>query len=211
MAFAGVTEELEKHPLWIALAVVAVALLAFIQRGNSGNQQSYTFAGGGAAAPIDPNAAAIEEASISAGSTNFATLASLIGLEDSNRTALTGSLAQTSAARDVAMGQTSAARDVSLAGIAADEEVQNARTSADIYNTQNTNAANVTAAQITAGVQRALIDSQTLTEQQAIQAQENVAQFQTQASKDIARAGDNTSIINGIVHVGEDVLRFFFG
>jgi hypothetical protein len=208
MVFAGVTEELEKHPLWIALAVVAVALLAFLQRGNSGNQQDYTFAGGGAAAPIDPNAAAIEEASISAESTNFATLASLIGLEDSNRTALTGSLAQTSAARDVAMGQTSAARDVSLAGIAADEEVQNARTSADIYNTQNTNAANITAAQITAGIQRALIDSQTQTEQQAIQAQENVTNFQTQAQKDIARAGDNTKIVDGIIHFAEGLIAW---
>jgi hypothetical protein len=209
MAFAGVTEELEKHPLWIALAVVAVALLAFMQRSGGQQAQGYSFAGGGAAAPIDPNAAAIEEAAIQAGSTNVSTLASLLGLENTNQAALTGSLASTSAARDVSLSQTAAARDVGLAGIAAQEEVANAQTAADEVKFGQATNAQITAAQITAGVQRATIDAQQQRDLAAIQANENVAQFQTQAAKDIARAGDNTSIVQGIIHFGESALAFF--
>jgi len=208
--FAGVTEELEKHPLWIALAVVAVAILAFVQRGNqSSAPQEYAFAGGGAAAPTDPGAVAIEEAAIAANSQNFSTLASLLGLKDTNATALQGSLAQTGAARDVGLAQTSAARDVGLASIAASEEVANAQTSAQIYEQQSASQAQITAAQITAGVQRAINDSNAATEQAAIQANENNINFQTQASKDIARAQDNTSIVGGLFHLAEGALAFF--
>lgn len=196
--FAGVTEEFEKHPAWIAIAVVAVAIIALMQRRNSTpSDTQYTFAGGGAAAPIDPSVAAIEQARISAGSQNIGIVAGLLGLENTNATALTGSLAQTSAAKDVELARTAAA-----------EEVANAETSAQLYAAQGATAEQLTAAQITAGVQRALIDSQSATDAAAIQAQENVANFQTQAQKDIARAGDNTSIVQGVINVGEDLLKW---
>jgi len=133
----------------------------------------------------------------------------LLGLKDTNATALQGSLAQTGAARDVGLAQTSAARDVGLASIAASEEVANAQTSAQIYEQQSASQAQITAAQITAGVQRAINDSNAATEQAAIQANENNINFQTQASKDIARAQDNTSIVGGLFHLAEGVLSFF--
>lgn len=114
----GVGDVFEKHPLLIAGAIGLVALIAYLQSRNSGtatDTREYTFAGGGTAKGIDPEAAAISQSAINAGVANIGTIAQLAGLYDTNRSSLTGELARTSAGRDTSLAETYAGRDSSLA------------------------------------------------------------------------------------------------
>lgn len=211
--------EVKKNPAWLFAAVAVVALLAYLSSRNSVPQQA-TFAGGGAAAPVDPQAAAIEEAAIGAGQANVNTLASLIGQENSNQSALAGSLAQTSAARDTSLAQTEEQRVTSLAQTAATQAIDLAQIDAALQASTAQTAAGVTIAQgnNSATVQAASINSQSAqqiaqinagTEAARIAAEQQVAQSQQQTSKDIARAQDNTNIFGDIVGVGKTLLSFF--
>lgn len=129
---------IKAHPVIVAVAVIIVAALGLYvskqsaaagQSAATGGGNATGFAGGGAASPIDPNAAAISEAAISAGATNVQTLASLIGLEDTTQAGLTSSLASTAAGTyatevggNVALGESANNRDVALATLDAQEQ-----------------------------------------------------------------------------------------
>jgi hypothetical protein len=200
----SVGNTIKQHPLIVIGAIAVVLLLILISRSG---QQTATFAGGGAAAPIDPNAAAISEAAISAGQANLTEIAQLIGANHASdddlastlgqsHDALSASLAQTSAARDVSLAQTSAARDVSLEQIASNERTTNYSTSVAAGVANNQTAAQLTAAQLTAANNRAAIDYQN---QQALAA--------LQTTKDVARAQDNTSIVDNVVNVVGGVVK----
>lgn len=124
--------EAKEHPAIILGAVGIVVVLALMNR-SSGSQAQPTFAGGGAAAGIDPNAAAIEEAAISAGQSNVQSLASLIASENQTGAELTGSLAQTEAgvtiaestnAAQVAAAQINATAAGNIAALNAQSEAQ---------------------------------------------------------------------------------------
>lgn len=220
----GLSKEIEKHPALIALAVLVVALLAYLQAKNSPpSAQSVTFAGGGAARGIDPEAAAIEQSAISAGVANLGTIAQLVAEQDTNRTALTGHLADTSAAertslagiaanqetadaataagvtvagynRDVSLAGISAQQATTLAGISATQETTDAQTAAGVTIASGNNATTLQAAQINAATQAAAIAAQSDAQKRA---DANQA-FSIQAQKDIARANANSNIVNGI-------------
>lgn len=115
-ALGGIGDVFERHPWLIGGLVLLVALIAYLQSRNSAPATTeYTFAGGGTAKGIDPEASAISQAAISAGVANISTVAQLAGLYDTNQASLSGELARTGAERDVSLAQTSAARETSLA------------------------------------------------------------------------------------------------
>lgn len=204
---ADVTTVLREHPVAAGGVLVGVIILAYMQSRNSGGSQSPNYQyRGEIAAGIDPNAAAIEQAAISAGTQNLGTIAQLVGLQDSNATALTGSLAQTSAARDVSLSQTQAGKDVSLANIAANlraslfqSEVQRdtslATTGAAVSIAQGQNATTLAQSQINATVTQQQIDAA----RYAAKLQADNENFAIQADKDKARAQANSSIFGSII------------
>lgn len=223
--FDGLGETVEKHPALIALAVAFVAFLAWMQSRNQPvTTREYTFAGGGAARAIDPNAAAISEAAISAGVANLGAVAQLVGLQDSNHSALTASLTQTGASRDLGLAETEASRttglasisaalrsslfateanrDVSLAGIDAQHDVSNNQTAAGVTIATGQTAAQITAAQITANIQAQQIAAQRDADKRAADNQN----FAIQADKDKARAAANAGIVNGVVNTVGNVI-----
>lgn len=192
-----------RHPAVIGVAVVLVALIAWMQSGSAQSGGGVTFTGGGIAPnPVDPGVVAIEQARITAGSQNISTLAELLFGEHQSADALaaaeaessnnlTASLANTSASLSASLAQTSAQRDESLASTQA---------SVDIASTQA--SAQTVAARINADTQAAIAASN------AAVAKLNADNetFRIQAAKDEARAADNTSIVNGILHLGGEVL-----
>lgn len=229
MADGSITDVIERHPALISLAVLFVAILAYVQGNKRNSNPSYSIAGA-THGQLDPGAVAIEQSAISAGSTNISTLAALVGLEHSNDNATTQAgysrdlgIFQAGAARDVANAQTAAsvttagyardtaifqataARDASLAATAAAQEVADTATAAGVTISGQQTAAQTTAAQLTAQTQQAQIAANAAAAKQ--EADNN--NFAIQAQKDIARAADNTSIVNGITNVVGDVFKFF--
>ncbi len=235
---SDMTSLLREHPLVVGGAVVAVALIAYMQSRNdsapaASQGESFATSGESVAAPLDPGVVAIEQSAISAGSQNFSTVANLVGLQDSNRTALTSALATTEAQRTVALAgnqaamfATEAGRDVSLANIAASlraslfqteasrdtamyqtqvtGEVSNRQTDATLSAEQMRNAVNLQAYQISADTARRQIDAQ----REAAILDANNRNFAIQAQKDIARAQDNTDLVGGLFKLGASLLAF---
>ncbi len=232
----GLGETIEKHPVVVALAVTLVAFLAWMQsRNQPATVTEYTFAGGGKARAIDPNAAAIEQAAIQAGVANLGTIAQLVGLQDSNSAALRGSLAQTEAARATSLAQTDAARVTGLASIDANlrsslfaTEAQRdvsifqatAQRDATLHQidatwdaTNQQTSAGVTIAQgnNAAQIRAAELTAQsqaaaTAAQREAAKLAADNANFAIQADKDKARAAANASIVNGIVNTVGNVI-----
>jgi hypothetical protein len=236
---SDMTSLLKDHPLAVGGAVVAVAIIAYLQSRNNGSAstssqgESFAFSGESVAAPLDPGVVAIEQSAIAAGTSNFGTVAQLVGLQDSNRTALTSSLATTEAQRTVALAgnqaamfATEAGRDVSLANIAASlraslfqteatrdtnlyqtrvtGEVSDRQTDAGLSAEQMRNAVNLQAYQISADTQRRQIDAQ----REAAILDANNRNFAIQADKDKARAQDNTDLVSGLFKLGASLLAF---
>lgn len=239
----GITKVFEEHPMIIGLLVAGVAVIAYLQsgksqQGSSDQEYSGTFAGGGAARPIDPYAAAISQAAISAGSQNLSTIAGLVGLEDSNasdlagnlasvsagrdvaiygygasrdtalgesRDSLTSSLASTAAARDVGLATIGAQRDVGLAGIGANQETTDRQTDAGVTISGYNNTTQQHAADVTASMQTGINQ----TNAQIAKLNADNQNFAIQADKDKARAAANAGIVNGIIHLGGELLGFF--
>lgn len=189
-ALGGISAEVEKHPGLFALAIGLVAILAYVQSRNSGpTYVEGSYAGGGTAAPIDPAVAAIEQARINAGAENVQTLASLVGLENTNQNALSASLAQTGAARDVSLAQTAAERDAALAGIAAQHDVADRQINANETLGLNAQTVDLATANINAAIQA-----------QSIAANQDVEKTRLQFEKDMARAQDNTNLATEFFH-----------
>jgi hypothetical protein len=147
---------IKKHPELIAALVIGVVILAYfnsrsaapVSSGSAGGD--LTFTGGGVqAVPVDPNAAAMTEAQISANSANLSTLSQLyLGLQ---QTAASQDVTnnQTNAALSAAMAQTEAQRVVGLASIDSQTEIAQGQTAAQIQeanisSTEQLNAANIT-------------------------------------------------------------------
>lgn len=193
----GLSELIEKHPVLIFAAVAVVVVIAYAQsRNNSASSGDVGFSGGGVAPmPSDPNLAATEQARISATQSEIGTLASYLVATQQSSDALSATLAQTRAAEDVGIAQTSAARDVGLAQTAASVDIAGIQTNGavSIANTQAEES--LAAAKITADTQSKIIDSNISIAQIEASLQQQLGQFQ----KDIARAGDNTSIFGSIL------------
>lgn len=198
----------KKHPEFIGLAVIVVILLAYWQsRGNNngatvpsdGSGGEVTFTGGGVARPpLDPNAAAIQEAQIGANAANLTTLSQLwLGLNEAayardvqqgqTSAGLTASLAQTEAQRT--LGLDSGVTQRYVAGVQADEQL---------------NALNVTS-QMAANAQASNIQALQLDNQRQLEinaTQRDIARVQ-------AKRGFWDSLIGGIEGVGEIVAAAF--
>lgn len=229
-------ETVEAHPAIIGALVVGVAILAYMNRGSSAPEaREYTFAGGGAARAIDPNAAAIEMAAISAGQANVSTISQLIGLQDtnsaslaglrdSNASALNASLAQTESGRQTGLASIGASlraalfasevqRDTSLAATSAQRDVSMYGIGAAQETTDRQTDAGVTiasgqtAAQITAAQINAVLAGQSIDAQRyAEKLRSDNENFRIQASKDIARAEANAGIFSSILGFGASFL-----
>jgi hypothetical protein len=203
-----ITTVLKEHPLAAGGILVGVVVLAYMQSKSSSNgarSESYQYRGE-VAAGIDPNAAAIEQSAISAGTANLGTIAQLVALQDTNRTALTGSLAQTGAARDVSLANTEAARTTTLQNIAAnlrasmystdaDRDVSLAQTNASVAVNSQSLATQLEAARISQDISRQQLAFETY----AAKLRSDNANFAIQADKDKARAQNNTSIFTSLI------------
>lgn len=125
-----------KHPELIGVAVVLVALIAWMQSRQAEPAAAggdITFTGGGVhGAEVDPGVVAIEQSRIEAGSRNLGTLASLILGQQQSSDALEAVQSQTDAALAADLYRTSAARDVGLSGIEAQRTVGLAQTQASV-------------------------------------------------------------------------------
>jgi hypothetical protein len=187
----------KEHPVAIFAAVAIVALIAYMQRSTSGGATASgdpTFIGGGVhSAPMDANIAATEQARIQAGSSNLSTLAQLLLGEQQSSDAVVVREHETSAALTSSLAQTDASLRSSLAQTAASLDIASAQSSAAIQ-----------AANITANAQAAITAANVRANDQANQTEQTRLQFQ----KDEQRAGDNTSIVNGVVSAVSDVVKF---
>jgi hypothetical protein len=193
----------KKHPEFIGLAVIAVIVIAYLQsRGNGGGGapsdagDSVTFTGGGVARPpLDPNAAAIEEARISAGSTNLTTLSQLVlGLN------------QAQFEKDVQQGQTSAALSASLAQTEAQRHAVDVASSTDISlaninASEQFNALNVTS-QMAANASASQLEALRLDNQR--QSEINATQ------RDVSRVQAKSSFWDNVIHGAEGIAALLF-
>lgn len=158
---------LRKHPELIGVAVVLVALIAWMQSRQSEPAASggdVTFTGGGVhSGEVDPGVVAIEQSRIDAGSRNLGTLASLILGEQQSSDALEASQSQTEAALAADLYRTGAARDVGLSGIEAQRTVGLAQTQAsvDIAAGQNNASVIIAGRQYDAATLAAQLNAQT--------------------------------------------------
>lgn len=169
----------EKYP-WIIVGIIAVVVFVAWRGQGTDNTPQLAMTGGGVRSlPVDPGTVQIETNRQNTTAQNISTISSLLLGERQSGDALSSSLAQTSAAENVALAESAA--QTTQAQIAA------------AYNAA-ANAANNAAA-----IERAKLDSTT-----AITTNRD----NNQTSKDIARARDNTDIVNTIFG---GVLRFFGG
>lgn len=180
-------EVVKEHPMVLAAGVVLVAALAYhASRASSGGTVMVTSNG---TPTTDPNAAAVQEATIQAGAQNVQTLASLIA----NTT------------------QTGAQRDVALATTEAQQEATDRATNAAVtLGLAQTDAQRAVAA-FTAQAQADATAAETRLGLASINANQTTALAQTAANKAVARANDNTSIVNGIVRTIGGIAAFIFG
>jgi hypothetical protein len=205
---SDMTTVIKEHPLAAGGILLGVALLAYFQSKSSGGggsqSESYQYRGE-IAAGIDPNAAAIEQAAIQAGTANLGTIASL-----------TSSLAQTGAARDVQLSQTEANKILGLSGIDASlrsnlaateagKEESLAQTSASLSVEQARQAEQMWAATITQDLERQRIAAASY----ADKLHEDNVNFAIQADKDKKRAEVNGGIVNGLTGLAGNALAFF--
>lgn len=138
-----------KHPELIGVAVVLVALIAWMQSRQAEPAASgdVTFTGGGVhGAELDPGVVAIEQSRIEAGSRNLGTLASLLLGQQQSSDALEAVQSQTDAALAADLYRTGAARDVSLSGIEAQRTLGLAQTQASVDIAAGQNEAAITIA-----------------------------------------------------------------
>lgn len=189
----GIMELIKEHPGAVMFAVIAVVLLAYFSRSTTTQQVMLQPA-------TDPNAGAyardISLAQIQAQTTNVSTLASLFGLEDTNKSAVTTSLAQTQAGRDV-----------QLAAIEAAQEVQDQQTQAGIINTR-TNAN----AQTAAAALAAQLEGQMITAQQQVQtAQVNASSRASDQAAANQRNQQNNQFWASLISDGEKLFQWFEG
>jgi hypothetical protein len=207
----GIGDLIKKHPELIGALVIGVIILAYFNSRNassspaSGGDVSFT-GGGVAAVPVDPNAAAIQEAQISANSANLSTVSQLyLGLQ---QTAAAQDVEnnQTSAALSSAMAQTEAQRVVGLAAIDSQTQVAQGQTAAQIQEanigaTEQLNAANITS-QMAANAEAANIQT----------AQINAATAANQASTALAasQSQDKTSFWESLFRDSGGVLAAIF-
>lgn len=224
----GLGGMIEKHPYVVGMAVAVVALIAYMQsRETAPAAQSVSFAGGGAARGIDPEAAAISQSAIAAGSAGISTIAQLLAIQDTNHAALEGALANTFASRDVSLAateagrqasladteaglraslaQTEGQRDAALAASTASRDVGLAATSAAERAAQYNAEASIEAARVTAQIQTAQIQANARAGDQAAKNQE----FAIQAAKDRQRAESNSNIWGSVLNFAGDILGFF--
>lgn len=210
----SLVQTVEAHPAIIGALVVGVAILAYMNRGSSAPEaREYTFAGGGAARAIDPQAAAIEMAAISAGQANVSTISQLVGLQDTNAASLAGLKDTNASALTASLAQTESGRQTGLASIGASlraalfaSEVQRdtslAQTESTVSIANINNATAITAAEINASLGRQTIEAQRYAEK----LRSDNENFRIQASKDIARAEANSGIFDSILSFGATVL-----
>jgi hypothetical protein len=205
----SLTETISKHPVAIGLAVLAVALVAyFMSRGgaSSADTGEVTFTGaGGTHATTDPGAVSIEQSRIQAGTQNLSTLATLLGGEHLADAQEQVSLNQSADALTASLANTNAALSSDLARTEAQKETSLAQTAASVSISAGQNAAAIEAAKVTSATQQALADA----ELKIAKLNADVENFRTQAQKDEARAADNTSIVDGVVRFGENIVRVF--
>lgn len=205
-------ELFKKHPELIAVLVIGVIILAYFNSRNSSAAPAssggdVTFTGGGVqAVPVDPNAAAIQEAQIGANQANLSTLSQLyLGLQ---QTAAAQDVQNnnTNAALSAALAQTEAQRVVGLASIDSQTQIAQGQTAAGIQeaqinSTEQLNAANITASMAAAAeaanIQTAQINAATA----AHQADAAVAASQSQ---------DKTSFWNNLFADAGGVLTSIF-
>lgn len=205
-------ETLEKHPWLMVVAIGVVALLAYMSSGSGGPSVATSTVGGVIAPPQDPNAAAIQEAKIQAGQSNIGTFAALaLGIQNASAS-LAASLAGTTAAQEVTDRQTNAAQDVTNRQTAAAQDVTNKQTAASVDVASVAASTQIQAANITAGTQVALAGLAAQAETQRAQDAYALQEATLANQKAIARAADNTSVVNGLVNglvgAGELLLAF---
>jgi len=198
---------IKKHPELIALAVIAVVVIAWLQsRGSSqsGTSGDLQFTGGGVTSvPVDPNAAAIQQTQINANSANLSTLSQLfLGLneaayardvqEGQTNASLSASLAETEASRAVGLAQVEGAVDI--AGINANRDINVNRTTTDAQVAQAQINQVVATNVAQANLQAHLSDTAAIEDTNATQ-------------RDIARVNARGSVWNNVVNVAGDVVK----
>ncbi len=189
------TAFLKERPVLAGAIVLGVAVMAYLaSRGSdSSTTTDYAFRGD-VAKGIDPNAAAIEQAAIAAGTQNLATIANLAGLQDSNANALKAELAQTNAAKTVSLSSIAANLKAALFQTEASRDVSLAQTGATVSIAEGANATQLRAAELNDSFNRTSLAAQ----QQMYALHEGTERFQIQSQKDIARANANAGIIGDI-------------
>ena len=201
---------IKKHPELIGILVIAVIIIAYLQSRSGGSSTSsgdVTFTGGGVAPlPVDPNAAAIQEAQIGANSANLSTLSqTLLGMNEAAY-ARDVAVGQTSAALSSSLAQTEAQRTVGLAQIESQTTIAQGQTAAQIEQAriganEQLNAANVTS-MMAANAENAQLA--------AIQL-ENQRQLEINATqRDIARVQSKQSFWGELIGGATDVIKHLF-
>lgn len=207
-------EFVKRNPAAIGVAVIVVALLAYMQSQKPAAAGELQFTGGGTAPnPVDPGVVAMEESRISAGSSNISTLASLLlGREEiasalsARRSevdaALTSDLARTDAGLRTSLAATEASRTVglaqvqsqtSIAGIYADSATAQAKMDVDARNE---------AARLSFIIQNRIADANI--QQNELNAHRDLEQLATQ--RDIVRVEAKAGFWSDIVDFGSDLV-----
>ena len=224
----GFVAFVKEHPLPLALAVGAVALLAWWRSRQSA--QAASVAQTTSTGPtLDPNAvlayetaqganaAQIQQATVAAGAQNLGVLAQLISATEGNKASESAALASNAnatAAQEYnqqvagvsALNQVRAALAASLGQVAAQRDTSLAQTNANEATTLAATQAGLTENATTMAAQTAIAQISASTQQAGIAANTKAAELQSQTQlqlgqyqKDIARAKDNTSIIGSII------------
>jgi hypothetical protein len=205
-----------KNPELIGAAVVLVALLAWWQSRNQAGgttDDGVNFSGGGSrSGTVDPGVVAIEQSRIEAGSANLSALASLVLGSQQSTDSLHAFQSQNDAQLEADLARTGANERTSLASTRAQSEVQLQQILSGIEIAQFETSARTEAARISAAGQAAVtaanLQAAGYARDVALDAQsrnQDTANFQTQASKDIARANANAGIVNGITNTIGDI------
>lgn len=196
------TTFLKERPVIAGGIVLAVALLAYLasRKNGSGDDTAYAFRGDAAAA-IDPNAAAISQAAISAGTANIQTIAGLAGLQDTNANALNAQLAQTSAARDVSLSGISANLRAALFSTEAQRDESLAQTAAGVTVAQDANATALEQSRIYNAYQQDALATQRYIAGKQTEADIRAAEAARDAARSQAKAGFWGSLFGGLAPV----------
>lgn len=188
----SLTALIQKHPALVFFAIAGVVVLAYYNSNNASAQTAggdVQFSGGGERAPsIDPGAAAIEQSRISASTSIFQDLSSVVLGSQQSTDALTA--AENRNAAELAAEEASLAVQQTL-GLAQD-------------------AAQTEAARLSAETSRATTAAQLEAEKAALAAQERMNASNNATSRAQTRANDNTNIVDTVIKVGAEIVKFFF-